>query len=137
MMYLLTRQKIVNFSYTMYHYGPYSNQVSRELSFAENAGIVDSEWDTESGRFLSVTDDFDTFERFVSDNEKQAIHRIVERYGNLYAKQLSIIATALYLKDKFSVPDDQIIEKVHALKDKFSEEEIQEILISAEVLIPT
>jgi uncharacterized protein YwgA len=137
MIYLLTRQKIINFSYTMYHYGPYSNEVSRELSFAENIGIVDSEWDTDSGRFLSATNVFDTFQRFITDTEKQAIDGLVVRYGDLSAKELSIIATAFYLKDRFGTPDEQIIEKVHNLKDKFSEDEIRDILIRAGVIVPT
>jgi len=35
MMYLLSRNGIMDFEFSMYHYGPYSSEVAGELNFAE------------------------------------------------------------------------------------------------------
>jgi uncharacterized protein YwgA len=38
MMYLLSRKNIARFDFSMYHYGPYSSELSGEMSFAERNG---------------------------------------------------------------------------------------------------
>ena len=134
MLYLLTRQDVVDFDYSMYYHGPYSSEVSGELSFAEDVGIVESEWNPDKGYFIKPASQLTKFESHVTENERQAIDGIVEKYGEFMAKDLSIIATALYLKDNFNTPDEDLVEKVHDLKRKYSAEHIEKLLEESRVI---
>lgn len=134
MLYLLTRQDVVDFDYSMHYYGPYSNEVSGELSFAEDVGIVESKWDPDKGYFIKPASQLTKFEPHVTENERQAIDGIVEKYGEFMAKDLSIIATALYLKDNFNTPDEELVEKVHNLKRKYPDEHIEKLLKQSRVI---
>ena len=65
--YLLTHEGIVNFNYSMYHYGPYSSGLSGELNFAESTGIVDIKWVEDKGYFIYPTEKLKHFERRMID----------------------------------------------------------------------
>lgn len=127
MMYLLGREDMLE-NYSMYHYGPYSNEVSGELSFAEISGIIESTWDTDSGYSIKPTPQLDKFESFLDETERESIDVIVERYGKFMTKDLSIISTALYLRDNFNVPAEDLIESVHELKRKQPISHIENVL---------
>lgn len=133
-MYLLSRSDVANFSFSMYHYGPYSSEVSGELNFAERNGIVDISWKDAEGYYINPTEKGQDFEHLLSDGEKRAVDDMVARFGKYKAIDLSLIATALYLKDNFDVEEDRLVEAVHNAKKKFSPEYIRSILEGSGVL---
>ncbi|MEF8848943.1 MAG: type II toxin-antitoxin system antitoxin SocA domain-containing protein [Candidatus Thermoplasmatota archaeon] len=134
MMYLLSRQNIVDFNYSMYHYGPYSSEVSRELNFSENTGIVGSIWNTDKGRNIWAKETLDEFEEFIEEEEKDSINKIIDKYGKYRATDLAIIATGFYLRDRYDIPDEKLVEKVHSLKNKYTPEIIKKLLKDSGIL---
>jgi len=134
MMYLLSRSNVANFSFSMYHYGPYSSEVSGELNFAERNGIVDIIWKDAEGYYINPTEKAGDFEHLLSDEEKRAVDDLVTRFGKFKAIDLSLIATALYLKDNFNVEEDRLVEAVQTAKKKFSPDYIRSILEESDVL---
>jgi uncharacterized protein YwgA len=134
MIYLLSRENIGDFNFSLYHYGPYSSEVSAELNFAEDIGMVSINWEEDKGYFIHATQELDEFISLLTDQEKETIERFVEKYGEFNAIELSIIATALYLSDYFNVPKDRLVEKVHNLKREYTREFIEGILKRAGLL---
>ena len=130
MIYLLTRRGVVDFDYSMYHYGPYSAEVAGELNFAECAGIVKINWVDEKGYFIQPGPELDKFESLPPKNQREAIDTLIERFGHFNAIELSILTTALFLKDNFGVPDGRLAEVVHTVKSNhrldFIEEKLRE-----------
>lgn len=103
MIYLLNRNDVVDFNYSMYHYGPYSSEVSGELNFAQNTGIVQVKWIDDKGYFIEST-------------------------SKLNAIELSIIATGFFLKDNFGVSDSELVNVIHQFKPDHTVEFIENIL---------
>ena len=129
--YLLTRQEAVDFNYSMYHYGPYSSEVSGELNFAESSGIVNVEWIEDKGYFINSTSKLDNFKSLLKNEEIQAIDDIIETYADFNTIELSLIATALYSRDNFEVSDERLAEVVHNAKPNFSLDLIERVLQKA------
>jgi len=134
MMYLLNRNEIVDFNYSMYHYGPYSSELSGELNFAQNAGIVQIKWVDDKGYFIETTSKLQNFEKLMTEREKQALDDLVERFGSYNAIELSIIATAYYVKDTFDVPETKLVSVIHQIKQNHSVEYIENILRKVGIL---
>jgi len=134
MMYLLTREGTVDFNYSMYHYGPYSSEVSGELNFASSSGIVDINWVDDKGYFIKSTQKLENFENLLTDQDKQVIDELVKKFGRFNANELSLIATAFFLKDNFNVSDVRLAEVVHNAKPKYPYKSIEIVLQKAGIL---
>lgn len=132
--YLLTHEGIVKFNYSMYHYGPYSSGVSGELNFAESTGIVDIKWVEDKGYFIYPTEKLKHFESLLNEKEKQAVDGLVKRFGIFNAIELSLIATACYLKENFGISDLELTKVVHNAKPNNSLEYIENVLHRAGIL---
>ena len=118
-MYMLTREGVIDFNYSMYHYGPYSSQVSSEINFAENLGAVEMDWISDKGYFIKPKSD--ELEGVLSEDDKQAIDRVIDKYGRFNAIEISIIATALFVEDNFEVTDtEELVRVVTSLKPQYS-----------------
>lgn len=128
MMYLLSRNGIADFDFSMYHYGPYSSEVAGELNFAERSGIVEIRWEDEKGYYIKPTKKVEEFSTLLEDDEKRAVDELVEKFGSFKAIDLSLIATAFYLKDNFGVKEDRLVDAVHNAKKKYSPMYIENVL---------
>jgi uncharacterized protein YwgA len=127
LLFLLTREGVVDFDYSMYHYGPYSAQAFIELNFAEDIGAVEVVWVQNRGYFIKPKDT--SLERLLDEEEKAVINRIAEKYGTFNATELSIITTALFVRDYFGVVDDEeIVQVVASLKPQYRRDRIGDIL---------
>jgi len=133
LMYLLEDKLNEDFGYTMYHYGPYSSEIAESMNIANANGWIDMEWHVDSGYSMHIKDISDPLE--IQDKEERAIEKIVNKYGNFKALELSIIATALYVKKNFGVdnPND-IIDIVLDLKPKNNREWIENTLNKAGII---
>jgi len=134
MMYLLSRQGIVDFDYSMYHYGPYSSEVEGELNFAESAEIVEIKWVDEQGYYIKPGPNLSSFESLVTKDQRYAIDDLIDQYGHFNAIELSLITTAFFLKDDFGVPERRLAEVVHNVKPKHHLEFIEGKLREAGVI---
>lgn len=135
-MYMLTRERVIDFNYSMYHYGPYSSQVSSEINFAENLGAVEMDWISDKGYFIKPKSD--ELEGVLSEDDMQAIDRVIDKYGRFNAVEISIIATALFVEDNFEVSDnEELIRVVASLKPQYGKDRIKNILNSGGVVSET
>lgn len=135
MIYLLTRKSKIDFDYSMHYYGPYSNEVSGDLSFAEGIDIIDKTWNPDRGYFITSKPELNKFiEKYLSEEEKRAVGEAVDQFGDFIAKELSIIATAFYLKDKYGFSDKGIVKIVHHFKGDYTIEYINKLLKKAGVI---
>lgn len=120
-------QTNLNYDFSLHHYGPFSSELAADLNFTENIDFIRVEWRSSLGYFLKVGEDI-SFERHLTSNEKEKLNQIALKYGNFDVKELSILATALYIKDNFNTPTKNIPEIVRKLKADYSIEQINEIL---------
>ncbi len=129
MMYILARKKLFDADYSMYYYGPYSQEVAGELNFAESTGIVEIRWVNDKGYFITpINDKLGHLEHVLRESEKKEIDDTVAKFGEFNANELSIIATALYLKDNFELDGRELIKAVHEIKDQHNMDYIKHIL---------
>jgi uncharacterized protein YwgA len=127
LMFLLNRQEVVDLNYTLYHYGPFSNELSAVLDETAARGIINETWQDGSGYDISL---LGTYRSHPGINKK-CIEEVVKQYGNYSAGDISIIATALFLKDKYNVHNDELIELVNKVKPNYSIADIKKIIKEA------
>lgn len=144
MMYLLERELKLDLGFSMYHYGPYSAQVANYLNLIERVEIIDVRWDSQKGYFISLkgkreaNEIIKDLEAILDEEEKKTIHELVIKYGNLdpIAIKLSIIATALFVRDNFGVEDNgKLINIIKSLKPEHRDDYIKETLKEAQVIL--
>ncbi|MBC8468875.1 MAG: hypothetical protein H8D56_05335 [Planctomycetes bacterium] len=129
--YLLSRKDVVDFDYSLYHYGPYSSQVSSELNFAEEIDFIVIDWIPEKGYFISPGPMYSSklLLQNTEKTERDAINEVAQKYGAYNAIELSIITTALFLKENFGVNDkSNLVEVVSSLKPQYNKERISNLL---------
>lgn len=135
MCYFLTRNKIFNYDYGMYFYGPYSFVVSGELDFAQDVGIIKMNWFADKGYEIDINKkNFEFVKDLIGDEEKKEIKKIIKDYGKFNANELSFIATSYFLKDKYNSNDEELLNDVSSIKYKFEKSYIKDILIQASVI---
>jgi len=134
LMYLFESKSNGDFEFTMYHYGPYSSKVGEYVNIAEVLGLIKTEWKPEKGYSIKPSDSADFSDEITSD-EKKIIDELVNKYGAFSAVELSIIATAFYVKNNFEVNDaHQIVKTVLSLKPNNRKEWVENILRNAGVI---
>jgi len=134
MVYLLSRKNIAKFDFSMYHYGPYSSELSAELSFTEKNGIIEITWKDNEGYFIKPTNDAEMFLSLINSDERRVIDETVDQFGKFRAIDLSLITIALYLKDNFGVEDSKLAEAVHNAKKSYSPDYITNVLKAGKIM---
>jgi uncharacterized protein YwgA len=134
MMYLFGLEQSVDLGYSMHHYGPYSARVAGDLDFAREADILTITWVDEQGNFIEEGSNFAEFEFFVDEKDKEVIDGLVDKYAHFSAIDLSIIATAFFLRDKFQTADENLATIVHKVKPSYELGSIERILKTARVI---
>ncbi|MFZ0005324.1 type II toxin-antitoxin system antitoxin SocA domain-containing protein [Methanoregula sp.] len=121
--FLLNREGITDYTYKMYHYGPYSNQVSQDVTFAGESKLLKIDWIEDKGYDIKI----DSTELLsgveLTKSTTDAIDRIVTKFGKFNAVELSLIATAYFVLDNTDVGsnDKQLVAIVTALKPNYSD----------------
>lgn len=129
--YLLSRKDAVDFDYSLYHYGPYSSQVTSELNFAEEIDFIVIDWIPEKGYFISPGPMYSS--KLLLQNtekiERDTMDEVIQEYSNYNSIELSIITTALFLNKNFGVNNkDNLVEIVSSLKPQYDKERISNLL---------
>ncbi len=136
LMYLLEINTNEDYDYTMYHYGPYSSEVGEYINQGEILGMLNIDWIPNQGYFITPLEK-DNLEFYVEidSDKKRKIDELVDKFGNYSANELSIIATALYVKNNFNVKnDEELVNAVLSVKPKYKKEWIRELLKKAEII---
>lgn len=131
LVYLLYRRDVFDFDYSLYHYGPYSSQVSSELNFAEEIDLIIIDWVPEKGYCISPGPMYSSEQLLqnTEEAERNVIDEVVQKYGAYNAIELSIISTALFLKENFGVNDQShLVEIISSLKPQYDKDGISDLL---------
>jgi len=127
MIYLFGLESDTSFGYSMYHYGPFSKSAASALDLAKKHGLVTIEWRPEKGYFIEPTDKI--AEEEIDDETREALDRVVEKFGDYSAMELSIIATGFYVKKNFEYGGEkELIETVSSMKPEHQKGWIEDIL---------
>lgn len=123
MVFLLTQKDItkeipVDFDYSMHYYGPYSAEVSSELDNAESMKIVNIKWIENKGFYIRPGTEIGKYESILTEDEKMAVDNIVDKFGDSSITDLSIIATALFLKNNFNLSHERIVNIISKSKNQ-------------------
>jgi uncharacterized protein YwgA len=124
MMFLLDKKGVVNYDYSLYHYGPYSPAVESDLNYVEFLDGVEIHWIKNEGYFITPGSSAASLEESLSDEEKGAIDGVVKNFGKMMAKDLSLLATVLYFWDRFEGDSDRLTTAVKSVKPQYSERDI-------------
>jgi uncharacterized protein YwgA len=110
----------LGYEYRLYTYGPFSAEVLDDLDFTEHIGGVSVKY-VESGRGGYDIIPADESEDLVSKSDdfleahKAGINSIVTEFGRLYAKDLELITTIIYM-DRNAVLTSQSLSTEHLAK---------------------
>ena len=120
----------LEYKYEIYHYGPYSFQLSRDLSSLDALGVLNIESDPQGFGFdISVGKFAEKFK--LSAKYQKRVEKVVHQFGFNNAAQLEVKATIHFvqnvLKKKSSVGKvkSEVIQKVAALKPRFTKDFIK------------
>jgi len=136
LLFLLETKSDLDFDYTLYHYGPYSFQVSRYINLAEILGFIKVEWHPEIGYLIEPLQPDKNLLFGIKEELLNLLEKIVDDYGKFTAQELSIIATAVYIKNKVGIKDlDELVDAVNRIKPKYQKEWIKKVLIEGKVIV--
>jgi uncharacterized protein YwgA len=128
MIFFMIEKGMFDFDYSMYHYGPYSAQVENEIDFAEKSFIINISWVEDKGYYIQRGMKYQNFAFLLSESEKEQIDRLILEFGHLSASELSILATGLFMKNRFDVAEEDLPPIVHEIKPKYSLDAIRKLL---------
>ena len=134
-MYLLETKSDLDFDYTLYYYGPYSFKVGEYLNLAETLKFIDIKWNPEKGYFIEPLHPDPQLLHAPSENLLKVIDNLVDKYGKFKANDLSLIATAFYVKNKMGIKSlEELSKMVLQIKPKNREEHVEELLKQGDVI---
>lgn len=123
----------LGYKYEIYTYGPYSAEVTNDIGFADQTGIISVDAETyptgNVGYHLNSTEKtqetIDKAGSIVSEN-MSAIDDVIAKFGNCTAKELELSSTIVYMyttyiTNSWSALADDIATNVHEIKPHFSE----------------
>ncbi|HWG39734.1 MAG TPA: hypothetical protein VN658_04235 [Candidatus Acidoferrales bacterium] len=120
----------LEYKYEIYHYGPYSFDLSRDLSSLDGLGVLNIESDPNGFGFDISVGKF--AEKFKLDAKYQKkIEKVISQFGLNSSAELEVKATIhfVYSVVKKKVPPtkirSEVIQKVGALKPRFTKDFIK------------
>jgi len=127
----------LEYKYEIYHYGPYSFELSRELGSLEGLGVLNIESDPKGFGFNISIGRFAEKFRLVAKYQKN-IEKVINQFGLNSAAELEVKATIhfVYSVVKEKTPPaklmPEVIQKVGALKPRFTRDFIKNCYVSLE-----
>jgi uncharacterized protein YwgA len=120
----------LQYQYEIYHYGPYSFELSHELSSLDSLGVLNIQSDPSRYGFDISVGKF--AERFKLEPKYQKkIDKVVSAFGSNTPAQLEVKATIHFVlsivkkKTSPSKTRPDVVQKVHALKPRFTQDFIR------------
>jgi uncharacterized protein YwgA len=135
LIYLLTRETRTGYHYSMYHYGPYSGELSFDLNMASDVHLIDIKWVESKGYDIKINPEKEEFITKNLEGESQVlIDDILTKYGNFNAVELSLVATAYYVLDNTDVNTDEgLVTVVSSIKPEYRDR-VEKVLEKAHVI---
>jgi uncharacterized protein YwgA len=125
LVYFLQRAGVpLNYTFEIYHYGPYSFELSQEMSSLDSLGVLSIEsepggygFDIRLGKFA---------ERFTLDDKyRRKFDKVLDQFGTSTAAQLEVMATIHFvnavMKKRSQNTTPAVIKQVKALKPRFND----------------
>lgn len=125
---LINKYKIpLDYNYILYNYGPWSFKLMEDLRILENGEFLKKQSDMSGYGYNYIPNkeiDFVT-SNIVKDSDKgkfyKKIDEIVNKYGNVPAKNLALLTTFIYIcKKNPSYKKNQAIKEVKRIKPLYS-----------------
>jgi uncharacterized protein YwgA len=121
----------VDYTYTLYTYGPYCADVARDLDILESAGVVAGLHDPTFERHEiqpgeSNRDTREQCETFLNAIEPK-LDSLISDFGAFSAKELELHSTLIYLA-KPGLARDELIQQVHDVKPHLTPQTIENAL---------
>lgn len=120
----------LQYKYEIYHYGPYSFELSHELGSLDSLGVLNIQSDPSGFGFDISTGKF--ADRFELDPKYQKkIDKVIRHFGSNTPAQLEVKATIHFVhsvlnkKTSMNKTKYEVVQKVHALKPRFTQEFIK------------
>lgn len=117
----------LNYDFKIYTYGPYSSEVTEELDFARQSGLLDIKWTgfPNGLHFYSIS----ALNKGATQYDAQ-IDSIMTVFGEKTAKELELLSTVLFVQrakenNKLKKDKTTICRSVAAIKPRFSEKEVE------------
>ncbi len=130
LLYLLEVNSDLDLHYTLYYYGPYSSKVGRYINEANSLDFIKVVWEQDIGYSINPATPNQQFLYNLSDlTQEDVVNKVIEKYGEFTANELSIITTGIYLQKRFGINDpDKLIDSILKVKPKNRKEWIEEVL---------
>lgn len=122
-MYFLKKKGLVDFEYTLYHYGPYSVEVANLLDKLRWSGKIEMTWVIDQGYYIKARPGTLELEKEIKEKIDLIVNFLADDCNVKTGKELSLIATTLYFIDKCK-NEKEILEAVQEVKPQFPLEEI-------------
>ncbi|MBN2208954.1 MAG: hypothetical protein JW759_06635 [Candidatus Coatesbacteria bacterium] len=132
MIFLFSRRTpLEGIDFALHHYGTYSGQLDHEMMFGQRAGLLDVECDPRGQYFVKPGEKAQEFydDAIISQPEKEAVEKIVDEYGDWSVAQLSLLATALFVKEQN--PDSDLKDLVKGIKPFANEADLDKAVDAA------
>jgi uncharacterized protein YwgA len=114
----------LKYTFQIYHYGPYSFELSNDLGSLDALEIVNIQNDPNGYGFQVSTGKFaDKFVLPVKYQKK--LDRVIDQFGSESTAKLEVKAT-IHFVSSVVTSKKQIIEKVHALKPRYTKDFIRQ-----------
>ena len=119
----------LQYKFRMYHYGPYSEEIERDLSVLRSLGYIDIVQDHAGFGFhiTPLVSEAESMFDNASTGFRKEVAEVIKLFKTCDASSLELYATIHFVGNILTVTSKQdIIEKVSILKPKFSPETILE-----------
>lgn len=134
LVYLLRELKGVQtgYDFRFYNYGPYSDSLSGDLGYLQSLNAIEVAYNPCINMYdITVGENAPVLEEkasaFLAGN-RAAIDEIIERFGNLQAKELELISTIVFVAKSGMNDRQKLVAKVAELKPKFTARDIDRAL---------
>ena len=116
----------VEYSFKMYHYGPYSEDLDRDMTILKLLGYINIDRDADGyGYHLTALDEPDDDWNTIMSPYSESLENATQVFGKLSASDLELYATIHFVNDLNGEPPQQeVVNTVHSLKPKFNESTI-------------
>ena len=137
LLFLVETKSNLDFDYTLYHYGPYSSQIGEYIDLAETLGFISVEWNPKKGYFVEPSHPEGNLLLNIESLHDllNLLEEVIDNYGEFTANKLSIIATAIYIKNKFGIKSPgELVDAVLHIKPNNKRDWIKDVLTEGKVI---
>ena len=129
--FLLERVFGLDFEYdfTLYNYGPYCQDLDRDLEIVQGYRGVTVQYDASYGGYRikpsDLSEDLLRRGRQATDDARSSLNQLISDYGRFTAKELELRSTIIYLASAHYVGEEDLMKRLKEVKPHFSWKQIE------------